>query len=171
MALLLQSISPNTLLYSILVLMLITAAGFLLLLFLIAGEAKAQQPNCSKAEFRATLAESRLDARQVEVNTLAARLEQAQRELARQKGQTSEAEQRAGSANRNAVSLAESVSSLSSENQSAKQKIVELEKALAASQKENVVHVGERDAALLRIKKANGRFLCEVFHVGCIGAR
>lgn len=119
----------------------------------------AQQPSpCSSSELRATFAETRLEAQRVELNTLRARLKAAEQDLVRQQGQSADMGQRLNSAASNVVAL-------QSANESAQQKIAVLEGELAQRDKVIASVTAERDNEAVKIKRANGRWICEVFKV------
>lgn len=125
----------------------------------------AQQPSpCSSADLRAAMAEARLEANRVELNTLRARLKAAEQDLARQQGQTADIGQRL-------VSAQNSAAALQSSNESAQQKIAALGNELTAREKAIAALTIERDNGLSKIKTANGRWNCKVLHMGCIGER
>lgn len=93
------------------------------------------------------MALARASAERARAETCGALNDSLQRELEKQKSQLSETE-----AQLNTVRVS---------NEEGKQRIASLEKALS-------VITRERDAALLKIKRANGRWLCEIFHLGCV---
>lgn len=142
----------------------------LITIFLFSAVALAQQPtvNCSEADLRASMAERRAAAERLRAETCGAVLDSLRREVDKQKTQLGETERRLISVQGNAAELESKVVERDKMVVDKDQKILILTRQAIANRNEISKLVLERDGLLLKIRRANGRFICEVFRVGCI---
>ncbi len=115
----------------------------LLIIFVVTVAGVAQQPApCSAVDLRTALNESKLLAQQV------------RDEVTRRSQVEATSRNQQNEAQKTAAEL--------------KRKNAEIAAMLEDRDKEIISLTAERDLALFKIKKANGRWLCEILHDGCI---
>jgi chromosome segregation ATPase len=107
------------------------ALNISLLLLLVSAGTMAQQP--SQCEVKVSSLQAQVAAEKLKSETIAARVESLERELAKQKGLTSDAEQRAGTEQKNAEGSKTLAATLASSNATAQKTITGLEMALIES--------------------------------------
>lgn len=115
------------------------------------------QSPCTAAEQRAALANLSLAAEQLKSAIVIEQRKELEQEVARQRTQIAELAQRLDSEQKESVALTGRIEQR------------ELEKTALAESLTAIT--AERDSLALKIRRANGRFFCEAFHIGCIGER
>jgi hypothetical protein len=136
----------------------------LLTLCLIASAQSPAPSPCSPAELRAAMAEARAAAAEARAEVRALRQQSLERENADQRAQLNSNQRDLAVGKKNAeLSVAA--------QEKAQATITELKQSLAEQRILIAILTAERDKLASKIANANGRFTCEFFHVGCIGAR